>query len=96
MWIGKSHGGRKNYARQLKPQRRETKKMRVLSLPIDNIDDMWDEIRFAYQAAVGSYDDMMYDLDDGSELSIAKMKSLKGALAQLEHKIGVFRRETEV
>lgn len=67
--------------------------MKLLTLETNNIDDMWDEVREAFRAADLAYDEMMYDMDEGRPPSY---KSFKTEIEHLEHKLRVFREETEV
>jgi len=72
------------------------KLMKILKLEPSNVDEMWDQIKGSFRGADSHFDEMMYDLDDGDELKPVKRKALTESLNQLEHKIRVFRSETDV
>ena len=80
------------------PQRREKRKkpVKILTVPATDLDEMWDEIKAAFRSADADFDQLMYDVDAGGEVNPGKRKALKAALSVLEHKINVFRLETDV
>lgn len=70
--------------------------MKILTLEPNTLDNMWDDIKEAFHCADAGYNDMLYDVDAGKELSPFKRKSFKADLDNLEMRLRVLRMEADV
>lgn len=70
--------------------------MKLLTMEIRTIDEMFDAIRTEMLFLEEQYNTVMYTLDEGGKVKPKELAQLKQAFQNLEHTIGVFRQETEV
>lgn len=83
------------------PQQKETRKpkevkMKLLSMPVIDADNMIKDIENSYTSFINAYDAVAFKLDDGDKPTKAELKEMKDALSAFQKYLEVFQKETGV